>query len=194
MVKINRIYTRSGDDGTTGLVGSKRTRKSSRRVCTYGEVDELNSFVGWARTLSEKNSSARLLHMLAGIQNELFDIGSILASEPGKEWPGMVHITPGHIERLEHWIDECSKDIPELRSFVLPGGSELNAALHVCRAVCRRVERQVWQLHETEKVDSNVLVYLNRLSDLFFAMARFESHSKGIAEYLWEPGKVVKDG
>jgi cob(I)alamin adenosyltransferase len=199
MVKINRIYTRTGDDGSTGLVGGERVAKDSLRVEAYGEVDELNSALGVARTLaekilvSEKNNPEdtklkQLLEQIASLQNELFDLGAELATPPGKEWPTMKVISGGHIERLESWIDEHTKNIPELRSFVLPGGTELNAALHLARTICRRAERRVLTLSRQEKVSAHALTYLNRLSDLLFAMARAESHRAGSPEYLWKPG------
>ncbi|MBN8550776.1 MAG: cob(I)yrinic acid a,c-diamide adenosyltransferase [Deltaproteobacteria bacterium] len=189
MVKINKIYTRQGDDGTTGLVGGARVTKDSMRVESYGEVDELNSVLGWARTLSERDKAQTLVEQLTSIQNDLFDIGSELATAPGSEWPGMITIGDRHTAQLEKWIDSLMEGIPELRSFVLPGGTELNAALHVCRTVCRRAERCVLRLSRTEQVSPHVIIYLNRLSDLLFAMARYESHRTGKPEYLWVPGK-----
>jgi cob(I)alamin adenosyltransferase len=200
MVKINRIYTRTGDDGSTGLVGGDRVPKDSLRVEAYGEVDELNAALGIARTCAEKAlknqqadkpcaKGAQLLEQIALLQNELFDLGAELATPPGKEWPTMVTISASQIERLEHWIDDHTKDIPELRSFVLPGGTDLNASLHLARTICRRAERRVLTLSRHEKVSALALTYLNRLSDLLFAMARAESHRTGASEYLWEPGR-----
>ena len=200
MVKINRIYTRTGDDGSTGLVGGDRVPKDSLRVEAYGEVDELNAALGIARTCAEKGlktenaekfrtKGAQLLEQISLLQNELFDLGAELATPPGKEWPTMATISASQVERLEHWIDDHTKDIPELRSFVLPGGTDLNASLHLARTICRRAERRVLTLSRHEKVSALALTYLNRLSDLLFAMARAESHRTGTAEYLWEPGR-----
>jgi cob(I)alamin adenosyltransferase len=189
MVKINKIYTRTGDEGDTGLVGGERVRKDSLRVAAYGDVDELNAILGWARTLSEKLQRGALTPKLTTIQNELFDLGAELATPPGTTWEGRLVINEQHGSRLEHWIDELVDGIPELRSFVLPGGSELNAALHLARTVCRRAERSVVTLMDTSPVSKALRVYLNRLSDLLFAMARYESHQSGCPEYLWVPGK-----
>lgn len=194
MVKLNRIYTRAGDDGTTALVGGGRVSKDHRRVEAYGDLDELNSFVGWARTLAEARSREPLTDQLAAIQNRLFDIGSLLATpdeafnagdERLKKLPA---ISDKHIAELERWIDETLTGLAELRSFVLPGGSELNSALHICRTVCRRVERRVVGLRADHAVPAPLITYLNRLSDLFFALARRESAAAGSAEYLWRPG------
>lgn len=190
MVKISKIYTRTGDDGTTGLVGGTRIAKSSLRVSAYGDIDELNSFLGQARTLAEKTGATTLTPLLADVQNELFDIGAELATPPGGAWEGMKTISVAQVTRLEQSIDELTRGIPELRSFVLPGGTELNASLHICRAVSRRAERSTLALAETEPVSNSVRLYLNRLSDLLFAMARYESHRSGVPEYLWEVGRT----
>ena len=188
MVRINRIYTRTGDDGSTGLVGGQRVPKNCLRVAAYGEVDELNSFLGHARTLAQRSSRSSLEGKLETIQNELFDLGAELASAPGADLSGMPTVSPEQVARLESWIDELCEGMPELRSFVLPGGTDLNAALHVAGTVCRRAERAVLTLHLQETVSEVVRAYLNRLSDLLFAMARFESHAAGVPEYLWKPG------
>jgi cob(I)alamin adenosyltransferase len=187
MVKINKIYTKTGDNGTTGLVGGSRIEKASLKVEAYGELDELNCHLGMCRTLCEKHKRVRMHSMLALIQNEIFDIGAVVASPAGKEQLELMTVTTQSIERLEAWIDELISDIPELRSFVLPGGTELNASLHVARAVTRRVERRVNSLTREENVPRLILIYLNRLSDLLFAMARAESQAAKCSEYLWEP-------
>lgn len=189
MVKINKIYTRHGDDGTTGLVGGARVTKDSLRVESFGDVDELNSYLGWARTLCERDGVTALTEKLTTIQNTLFDLGSELATPPGSEWPGMKTVQERHAQQFEEWIDKLTEGLPELRSFVLPGGSELNSILHVARTVCRRAERTALKLSRHEQVSKFAIMYLNRLSDLLFAMARFESHRSGKPEYLWVPGK-----
>lgn len=195
MVKINRIYTRTGDDGTTGLVGGRRVRKDSPHVEAYGDIDELNSWIGLVRTWGQECGSARLYEISAQLQNELFDLGSEVACPPGEVWEGMVRITPAHVERLEVLIDELSGQLPELRSFVLPGGSPLNAALHIARTVCRRAERRLLSFSSQVTHGSDwlrePLRYLNRLSDLLFAMARFESARIQFPEYLWVPGGMA---
>lgn len=188
MVKINRIYTRTGDDGTTGLVGGERVAKNSLRVSAYGDVDELNSILGLARTRAQAVGRVELEQKLETIQNELFDLGAELACAPGMDLSKMPTISADQGARLESWIDQFTDGIPELRSFVLPGGTELNGFLHLARAVCRRAERTAITLHQHEPVSEPVRVYLNRLSDLLFAMARFESHAANVPEYLWKPG------
>lgn len=193
MVRINRIYTRTGDKGTTGLVDGSRVDKDSVKVEAYGCVDELNSFIGIARTLAENERLDILTDMLAAVQNELFDAGSLLASPPSPSQapsPALPSITQENISRLEEWIDRLTDGIPDLKSFVLPGGNMLNANLHVCRAVCRRAERRVLTLSREEAVDQQIIIYLNRLSDLLFAMSRYASWQLGSQEYLWQPGKT----
>ena len=186
----NKLYTRTGDNGETSLIGGTRISKGSIRIDICGEVDELNSFVGLARTRAALQDRSPINEYLVQIQNELFELGSILASPPVTEETGHLEISQGQIDRIEEWIDSLTSGLPELQSFVLPGGSELNAALHICRTVCRRVERKVLSLSRADRLTHGVLPYLNRLSDLFFAMARYESHICGIQEYLWEPGNL----
>ena len=192
MVKINKIYTRSGDDGTTGLVGGSRIKKNDLRVKCYGELDELNSFIGWARTASENSGLIEIENQLAVIQNEIFDLGAYLAS-PEDSGEGVFKGVPlslnkTHIERLEQWIDKAVGNLPELKSFVLPGGSDLNSILHVARTVCRRTERSLLDLMEIQKVEGDALKYLNRLSDYLFSLARKASAESKLPEYLWKPG------
>lgn len=188
MVKINKIYTRTGDDGTTGLVGGARVRKDSLRVDTYGEIDELNALIGWARTLAgSPRKRSQLVKLLARIQNELFDLGAQFASPAHSSHAKVPTITAAHHRQLEADIDALTLKLPELRSFVLPGGTVLNSALHIARTVCRRVERRALTLAAEEPVAKDALVYLNRLSDLLFAMARFESAVSSSPEYLWIP-------
>lgn len=189
MVKISRIYTRTGDDGTTGLVGGKRIAKDAPRVEAYGDVDELNSHLGLIRTVCEEQKIEKLVAIVSQIQNELFDLGSELATPPGEKWEGMITVQESHSKQLESWIDELTAGIPELRSFVLPGGTQLNSFMHIARTVCRRAERSVLKLAREEDVSKDAKMYLNRLSDLLFAMARYESHRAKKPEYLWVPGK-----
>ena len=185
MVKIDKIYTRGGDKGDTSLVGGKRVKKNNPRVKCYGELDELNCFIGWARTISVKLSEREITSELSKIQNEIFDIGAYLAS-PAESDSSKVNITEAEISRLENWIDKSVKNLPELQSFVLPGGNDLNAALHIARAVCRRTERSLIDLGDNEKVEPIVLKYLNRLSDYLFAISRLTCFNQKSEELLWQ--------
>jgi cob(I)alamin adenosyltransferase len=186
---INRVYTRQGDKGLTSLAGGQRLPKNDPRIEAYGTVDELNSFVGLAR------ESALVLPELAGIlrrvQHELFNLGSILATMPEDVHPKQARITPEDSLQLEHEIDRMNEGLPPLRSFVLPGGSRLNAELHICRTICRRAERICVGLAETGQVDDVSLMYLNRLSDAFFVWSRWASHKLGAQEMLWEPNQAA---
>lgn len=189
MVKISKVYTKTGDDGSTGLIGGTRVEKDSLRVSAYGEIDELNSYLGLIRTLAEKSTQESLVKQTSIIQNELFDIGSLLATNDQEQWPNMPHIDQKQIERLEAWIDQITDRLPELKSFVLPGGTELNAHLHIARTICRRAERSIVKLSHSEKIAPNIFKYVNRLSDLLFCLARQHSFILGATEYLWKPGE-----
>jgi len=187
MVKLNRIYTKTGDDGTTGLVRGPRRMKHDLRVDAYGTVDEANSFIGMARLSTA--SMPKLDRLLARIQNDLFDLGSDLAT-PGKDPEGVqsLRITKAQTEWLEQQIDYYNEGLQPLKSFVLPGGTPLAVALHLGRTVTRRAERLVVELMSKEPDTSGaVLIYLNRLSDLLFVMARV-ANANGEADVLWSPG------
>jgi cob(I)alamin adenosyltransferase len=188
MVTLNRIYTKTGDDGSTGLVGGQRIKKASMKVSAYGDLDELNAHLGVCYTLASQVDAKRIEDVLMVIQNELFDIGAELATPAGSEWPGMVRSSQEQVLQLEQWIDELNANLPGLTSFILPGGTSLNAHLHVARTVCRRAERAILALHETEPVSRNILCYINRLSDLLFVLARVAMVDSGKPEYLWVPG------
>jgi cob(I)alamin adenosyltransferase len=177
-VRLTRIYTRGGDAGQTSLGSGARVSKLHPLLRAYGAVDELNSLIGLAQV---EAGDARL----ARIQNELFDLGADL-SVPFVEDDGKLRVTQAAIDRLERDCDEANAPLSELRSFVLPGGSELAARLHVARAVCRRVEREVLAVHAEQPVNPLALVYLNRLGDLLFVLARAANH--GGPEPLWKPG------
>lgn len=193
MVKLNKIYTKTGDDGTTGLVRGPRRMKYDLRVEAFGTVDEANSFIGMARL--HTGSMPKLDRLLAHIQNDLFDLGSDLAT-PGADPQGAtpsLRITAAQAEWLEQQIDHYNEGLQPLRSFVLPGGTPLAVALHLARTVTRRAERLVVELIATEPdVNNAVLVYLNRLSDLMFVMARV-ANANGEADVLWSPGKFSSD-
>jgi|SRR5262245_31910691 len=196
-VRITKVYTRTGDRGETGLVGGKRVAKDSPRVASYGAIDELNSIVGLARAFNEENLAAGQAHrflddVLRQIQDELFDLGSELATPPEFFQAGMFRVGDDEIKRLEKLIDQCQAELEPLKSFVLPGGGRIGAYLHQCRTVCRRAEREVLHLSRTEAVNENVLKYVNRLSDLFFVLARWISKQMGAPEYLWQRGLAEK--
>ncbi len=197
-VRINRVYTRTGDDGTTGLVGGRRVAKDDAQVIAYGEVDELSSVIGVVRAaLSQppyrRRVAARSLdRALAEVQQELFDLGSELATAPEDAYPEMVRIGDAQVTRLERRIDQLAAEIAPLRSFVLPGGGPAGAALHLARCVCRRAERSVVGLVRAGRATGEVARYLNRLSDLLFVEARWIAAKTGFAETLWEPGQRKK--
>lgn len=180
-----RIYTRLGDAGQTGLFGSARVAKDDARVVAYGSVDELSAFIGWAVA----GDCGELNGRLQSIQQTLFDIGADLATPHGTPFRDRLARLVGHedVTALENWIDECTDRTPELRSFVLPGGSEAGARLHIARCACRAAERLVVTLSKTEEVRPEILAYLNRLSDYLFAAARFFNHVSGIADIAWQP-------
>jgi len=186
MPRLTRIYTKTGDEGMTGLAGGQRVPKDSQRVETYGTVDELSSQIGVALA---SGLCARLATELPRIQNELFDLGADLATPAASQARHPVPtVETRHIEKLERLIDEFNEVVGPLANFLLPGGSPGAAQLHVARTVCRRAEREATTLARDEKIGATVLPYLNRLSDALFVMARYENHQRGEAEPLWEPG------
>ena len=187
MVVLNKIYTRTGDGGETGLGDGTRVPKHSRRVESYGTVDELNSVVGMAKLRAEAEFGERL----AAIQNDLFDLGADLCRPAGEDEEQSEHpplrIPAGQVARLEAEIDEMNLKLAPLRSFVLPGGTELAALLHQCRTVARRAERHTVELADQETVNPSAVRYLNRLSDWFFVAARV-ANDNGKKDVLWVPG------
>jgi cob(I)alamin adenosyltransferase len=185
---LNRIYTKQGDGGDTSLVGGQRLHKDALRIECYGTVDELNSFTGMA-CLSAFETLPALGTILLRVQHELFNLGSILATLPEDVHPKQARVTTAEIEQLECEIDTMNAELPPLRSFVLPGGSRLNAELHVCRTVCRRAERVAVRLAREQPVPPEAVQYLNRLSDAFFVWSRWANHQLGISEVLWEPNQ-----
>ncbi len=186
MPQLDRIYTKTGDEGMTGLGGGRRVSKDDPRVRAYGTVDELNSAIGVALALGLTD---RLATELATIQNELFDLGSDLCWPNDDERRARIPTTqPRHIDRLEHLIDDLNATVGPLTNFLLPGGSPGAAQLHVARTVCRRAEREAITLARDEPIGELVLPYLNRLSDALFVMARYENHERSVAEPLWHPG------
>ncbi len=182
-----KIYTRRGDDGSTGLFGGPRVRKDDLRVSAYGDVDELNSALGVAR---EELPEGDLRALLDSLQSELFTLGAQLATPDAEAAPREVpQITAPHVERLEREIDRLTAELPPMKNFILPGGSRAGAALHLCRTVCRRAERKVVELAECAPVPPQALAYVNRLSDLLFVMARAANLRAGGSEIPWVPPK-----
>jgi cob(I)alamin adenosyltransferase len=198
-MRISKVYTRSGDDGSTALIGGARVLKDHPRVEAYGCIDELNSLVGLCRCAltAEKKLPAgdrkEFEIRLREIQNLLFDLGSVLSTPEGQGWKGMPLPGAETVIVLERSMDAMQKSLKPLDSFVLPGGSSSNAWLHLCRAVCRRAERRVLTLMRRESAPSEAVRYLNRLSDWFFVAARFAARRGGASEFLWEyPAKTAK--
>lgn len=178
-----KIYTKKGDQGTTGILGGTRLPKHHLRIDSYGTVDELNSFVGALRDSVGDNFHEELIR----IQEELFTIGSNLAADPEKNKMELPMISEEDVSVLENSMDEMDKPLPEMRSFVLPGGHPAVSNAHVCRTVCRRAERACSALSENENVDPLILRYLNRLSDYFFVLSRKLTYDLGVEEVPWRP-------
>jgi cob(I)alamin adenosyltransferase len=191
LVKLNKIYTRTGDDGTTGLVSGKRRPKSDPRIEAFGAVDEANACIGLAR-LDTAGIYPELDAMLAGIQNDLFDLGADLATPDDGKKPKYepLRIVATQVTRIEKDIDALNAALQPLTSFILPGGSAASAALHLARTVARRAERQMVALARKrgEKVSPEALQYINRVSDFLFVAAR-AVNDNGNADVLWVPGK-----
>ena len=196
MPKLTRIYTRTGDDGTTGLVGGQRVKKNALRIETYGTIDELSSAIGIARTalrpVLERPRAKRLDDWLAWTQDALFNLGSDLATLPKDRWEGMPLITAGDIASLERAIDEAQRDLLPLDNFIHPGGSAAGAALHLARTICRRAERLLVTLREHDDgVSLEDQHYVNRLSDALFVWSRWINDEFGEPEYLWNAATVA---
>ena len=196
MVKINRVYTRTGDQGNTSLVGGRKIVKDDPRVECFGTVDELNCVLGLARSFNTGHGEPRertegrerLEGVLQVIQQKLFDLGSELATHPEDRYPGQVLIAQGDVDWLERVIDALNEELSPLTSFILPAGGSVSAFLHQARAVCRRAERLAVSLGREEALGDFVVPYLNRLSDALFVMARWVSVRLGEREILWQPG------
>ncbi|MFB6272982.1 MAG: cob(I)yrinic acid a,c-diamide adenosyltransferase [Salinibacter sp.] len=180
-----RIYTRTGDDGTTALFGGERVGKGNPLIDAYGTVDETNSIVGLARAhLKEEPGEERLDPVLGELQEELFVLGADLAT-PTDATPVVERIDEQHVEALEERIDRFEADLPSLDRFILPGGTPAGASLHSARTVCRRAERHIVQASTSTPINEQAIVYLNRLSDLFFVMARWVNQQAGVREDTW---------
>ncbi len=178
-MRITRVYTRQGDDGRTQIVSGERVWKDSVRVEAYGEVDELNSLIGFARSYIGDGKADSILRE---VQNDLFKVGSDLATPMTFE--RAIRVSPDMVEKLEKWIDELNSTLEPLRDFILPSGSKAGALLHYARTVCRRAERRVVSLMKEEEVNPSALKYVNRLSDLLFVMARYVNRLDGEKEDL----------
>lgn len=176
-----KIYTKTGDRGETGLFGGPRVKKSHPRIAAYGSVDELNASLGQARSL---NDHADLDRILARIQNDLFEVGALLATP--QAGPAAGRLRPEDVAFLEETIDRFDRELPPLRDFILPGGSPLASVFHLARTVCRRAEREIVGLMESEPIAPEVVVYMNRLSDLLFVLARWANLKKGRTDIYWE--------
>jgi cob(I)alamin adenosyltransferase len=178
-----KIYTKSGDDGLTGLLGAGRVSKAAPRIDAYGTVDELNAALGVARAAGLDRA---LEEVTSSVQSDLFSVGAALA-DPDPNGPFHQGIQPSHAQRLEHLIDHFDADLPPLSHFILPGGSKGAAELHLARTICRRAERAVVALAGTpgESVPHDLIIFLNRLSDLLFVMARVENQRSGIPDVKW---------
>lgn len=184
-MKKSNIYTATGDNGTTSLVGGKRVKKNEFRLEVYGTVDELNSVIGYMCAIAKVNND--LDSFLKTIQNKLFNIGSYLATDnPDNEIKEIRGLTAEDIVKLENMIDTLDSELPPLNNFILPGGSSIAGMAHICRTVTRRCERLVVRLADTTYVDPNVIKYLNRLSDFFFVFSRFINHDHQIKEIFWD--------
>ena len=196
-ISITRVYTRTGDRGETALVGGRRVPKDSPRIAAYGTIDELNAAVGLARVFNAERMAGRgagrerhrwLDEVLKKIQNQLFDLGSELATPPDAVYSGMFRMGESEVTELEQLMDRCQKDLKPLKSFVLPGGGRIQGFLHQARTVCRRAEREVLALSRVEEIGEWPLRYVNRLSDTFFVLGRWVAKHMGEKEYLWERG------
>lgn len=179
-----KIYTKTGDKGQTSLIGGTRVAKHHIRIEAYGTVDELNSFIGLIR---DQEIDKHYKEILLEIQDRLFTIGSLLASDPNKSKMKLPQINEDDVVRLEKEIDAMNEKLPEMRSFVLPGGHPIVSYCHIARCVCRRAERNTIKLMEAEKIDEIIIKYLNRLSDYLFVLSRKIGLDKGAQETPWKP-------
>ena len=195
-MRISKVYTRTGDAGKTRLAGGQEVWKDSVRVEAYGTVDELNAMLGLARVSNEQTgtnakAAVYLDKTLQWTQNKLFDLGGILATAPGQSFPNMPTVTSEDVAHLEHVIDNCQTDLAPLKEFILPGGGQISALLHVARTICRRSERLCVTLSKEESIDKALVIFLNRLSDALFVLARWVAKQQGEPEFLWERQKAT---
>lgn len=192
-MRLTKIYTRTGDAGKTRLAGGQEVWKDSVRVDAYGTVDELNASIGVVRVwngerdeTSKTRTGEHFEQTLRWVQNKLFDLGGLLATTPGEEFPNMPRITEQDVTKLEQSMDACQEDLAPLKEFILPGGGRVSGFLHQSRTVCRRAERVCITLARRETVDPILIKFLNRLSDALFVWARWTAKERGEPEFLWE--------
>ena len=194
-MRITKVYTKTGDKGKTRLAGGQPVWKDALRVEAYGTVDELSAVLGVVRAqLLNEQKGARLAQVeqeLRWVQNKLFDLGGLLATKPGQSFPNMPSIENADVARLERLIDGWQKDLQPLKEFILPGGGITASMVHFSRTVCRRAERRCVSLMRKEQVDPTSIVFLNRLSDALFVLARWVAHSLGESEVLWERTRLT---
>ncbi len=191
MVRINKVYTKAGDQGKTQLIGGDKVSKASERIDCYGTIDELNATLGMCISeLEGTGANESLAAKLLRVQNELFNLGTQLATPDAKRRTTMPDISEADVTRLEEEMDLFNEELPDLTSFVLPGGSKVSACFHLARTVCRRAERIVVALASDTEVDARHLKYLNRLSDALFVFGRYSLYKDGKAENLWVPESV----
>ena len=189
-IVINRVYTRTGDQGSTRLVGGQTISKAALRIESYGTLDELNAYVGAARLSCLELKLDTMAQILHGVQNTLFNLGSLLATLPQDLHPLQPQVTQEDIDRLERQIDLYNEKIPTLKSFVLPGGNRANTELHMARTICRRAERLCVRLSGEDEISDSVIPYLNRLSDALFVWSRWVILETGGQEHIWTPNQV----
>lgn len=190
-MRITKVYTKTGDKGKTRLAGGQQVWKDSLRVEAYGDVDELNSSLGVVRAFNADSVAIhlpadRLEEELRWMQNKLFDVGGLLATAPGQMFNNMPTITARDVTRLEKLIDNCQKDLPPLKEFILPGGGKISSLLHQARTICRRAERLCVRLGREEPLDPAIVRFLNRLSDTLFVLARWMGKQQSEPEFLWQ--------
>jgi cob(I)alamin adenosyltransferase len=198
-MRITKVYTKTGDKGKTRLAGGQPVWKDSPRVDAYGTVDELNAVIGMVRAWNEEAGSSsrmavRLDKELQWVQNKLFDLGGLLATAPGQTFKNMPCVRAEDVKRLEKLMDACQKELAPLKEFVLPGGGQIASLLHHARTVCRRAERDCVRLARKEPVDDMLIVYLNRLSDALFVLARWALKKEGRVEILWQRDQAKTKG
>lgn len=195
-MRITKVYTKTGDKGNTRLVGGEEVPKDHVRIAAYGTLDELNAILGLVRVFNGESGAnpdavARIDKMLHRIQNDLFDVGSDLATRPDSRWPGMYRVGEKDVAQLEEWIDALNEDVGPLKEFILPGGGKVGAFLHQARTVCRRGERELVALiREEPETGTDAMRYVNRLSDFLFVAGRWAAKQLGEPEFLWERRKA----